>query len=64
MHLLPPAYHGDTLRDKILVYTDYGYDLIPRLSSHGFDTRVRLSTHADARLRGMADSSVFVSRKI
>jgi SAM-dependent methyltransferase len=64
VQLLPPAYHGDTLRDRILVYTDYGYDLLPRLSSHGFDTRLRLSTHADARLNGIADSYVFVSRKI
>lgn len=63
-HLLPPAYHGDTLRDRILVYTDYGYDLFARLAGHGFETRLSVSMFSDAALDGIADSYVFVSRKV
>lgn len=61
--LLPPEYHGDTLREKILVYTDFGYDLLDRLSALGFATSISLSLHRDAVLYGIADSYVFVSRK-
>lgn len=64
VHLLAAEYHGDTLRDKILVYSDFGYDLLDQLSTFGFETRVSISMHADAVRYGIADSSVFVSRKI
>ena len=64
IYLLPPEYHGDTLRDKILVYTDFGYDLLDRLSAHGFATSISHSTHHDAVHYGIADSYVFISRKV
>ena len=64
VYLLPPEYHGDTLRDKILVYTDFGYDLLDRLSALGFATSVSLSTHHDSVRYGIADSCVFISRKV
>ncbi|MGY6519925.1 MAG: class I SAM-dependent methyltransferase [Lysobacteraceae bacterium] len=42
-HLLPPAYHGDRIRGegRVLVYRDYGLDLVERVAAAGFD-RVRL----------------------
>lgn len=63
VHLLPPEYHGDTLRDKILVYTDFGYDLVDKLRALGFETSISISTHADTVRHGIADSYVFLSRK-
>ena len=38
-HLHPPAYHGDPLRggSRILVYRDYGGDIVARLRAAGFD---------------------------
>ena len=37
-HLLPPAYHGDRLRGPgaVLVYRDYGTDLVGRVRAAGF----------------------------
>jgi SAM-dependent methyltransferase len=38
-HLLPPAYHGDRLNGpgSVLVYRDYGRDILERLREAGFD---------------------------
>lgn len=38
-HMLPPEYHGDRLRGwgKVLVYRDYGRDIVSRLRCCGFD---------------------------
>jgi SAM-dependent methyltransferase len=38
-HVLPPAYHGDRIRGrgKVLVYRDYGYDIVERLRAQGFE---------------------------
>lgn len=63
VYLLPPEYHGDTLRERILVYTDFGYDTVERLSTLGFETSISISTHSDAVRYGIADSYVFISRK-
>jgi SAM-dependent methyltransferase len=63
VYLLEPEYHGDTLRDRILVYTDFGYDLLGRLSNLGFATDILFSTHHDAVRYGIADSYVFISSK-
>lgn len=37
-HLLPPEYHGDAIRGqgRVLVYRDYGRDLVTRLGLCGF----------------------------
>jgi SAM-dependent methyltransferase len=37
-HLLPPEYHGDRIRGQgqVLVYRDYGLDIVERLKIHGF----------------------------
>ena len=37
-HLLPPEYHGDRIRGagRVLVYRDYGTDIIERLRAQGF----------------------------
>jgi SAM-dependent methyltransferase len=40
-HILPPTYHGDILRrEGILVYTDFGQDLLEILLKIGFQTKV------------------------
>ena len=38
IHLLPPEYHEDNIRGrhKVLVYRDYGRDIVERLRSAGF----------------------------
>src|SRR5690606_39418605 len=38
-HLLPPAYHGDRLNGpgSVLVYRDYGRDIVERVRAAGFD---------------------------
>jgi SAM-dependent methyltransferase len=64
VYILPPAYHVDTLRNEILVYTDFGYDLFDTLSFLGYETSVSLCQHQDAMTFGIADSYVFVSRKL
>jgi SAM-dependent methyltransferase len=64
VYILPPAYHVDTLRNEILVYTDFGYDLFDTLSFLGYETSVSLFQHQDAMTFGIADSYVFVSRKL
>jgi SAM-dependent methyltransferase len=63
VYLMPPEYHGDTLRDQILVYTDFGYDLLGQLSTLGFKTEISFSAHQDAVRYGIADSYVFISSK-
>jgi len=60
--LLPKHYHGDKIRGRILVYTDFGYDLFPFLESLGFENEVRNSTYFDHQW-GVFDSRVFISRK-
>lgn len=39
VHLLPPAYHGDRISGpgKVLVYRDYGVDILDRVRAAGFD---------------------------
>jgi hypothetical protein len=39
-HLMPPEYHGDRLRGSggVLVYRDYGVDIVDRLIAAGFAT--------------------------
>lgn len=38
-HILPPEYHGDRLRGqgRVLVYRDYGEDIVTRLKDRGFE---------------------------
>jgi len=64
IYVLPPEYHIDPLRDKALVYTDFGYDLFDKLSSLGFETHLVFSLYRDAVRSSIADSYVFISRKI
>jgi len=45
-HLMPPAFHGDPLREgiAILVFRDYGRDIVDRLQTAGFvQVRIELS---------------------
>src|SRR5262249_7387829 len=56
VYLVPPVYHLDTLRDKVLVYTDFGYDLFDTLSALGFWTDIFFSQHLQAMRFGIADS--------
>jgi SAM-dependent methyltransferase len=63
IHLLPPEYHGDTIRGRILAYRIFGRDLFDELQGLGFETDVRFATYADRRW-GIFDSCVFVSRTV
>ena len=64
VHCLPPEYHGDTLREKILVYTDFGYEMFDDLAQLGFETTVSCAMHSDFIRYAIADSCVFISKKI
>jgi len=39
-HLLPPSYHDDRIRgrDAVLVFRDYGRDIVTRLLEAGFSS--------------------------
>lgn len=42
-YILPPHFHGDHLRGwgKVLVYRDYGQDIVSRLKACGFEAEIR-----------------------
>ncbi|MEM7727262.1 MAG: methyltransferase domain-containing protein [Cyanobacteria bacterium P01_A01_bin.45] len=63
IHLLPPEYHGDRIRGKILAYRTFGIDIFAMLDEIGFETRVDFSSYRD-RKSGIFDSYVFYSRKV
>lgn len=63
VHILPPEYHGDSLRGTILAYRTFGIDLFDQLKQIGFETRLDFSSFADRKC-GIFDSSVFVSRRV
>lgn len=62
-YLVPPVYHGDTIRGKVLAYRTFGLDLFDFLNSLGFDTRVSFSKYTDEKY-GIVDSYVFICRKL
>lgn len=53
-HLLPPEYHGDAIRGqgRVLVYRDYGRDIVDRLRRCGFG-RAMIVDVDDARWWGL-----------
>jgi len=63
LHLLPPEYHGDTIRGKILAYRTFGRDFVDELEKIGFETDIHFSSYVD-RFSGIFDSFVFASRKV
>jgi SAM-dependent methyltransferase len=63
IHLLPPEYHGDRIRGKILAYRTFGIDIFELLEKLGFATQVDFSNYIDRKL-GIIDSYVFCSQKI
>jgi SAM-dependent methyltransferase len=60
--LVPPEYHGDDIRGRILTYRTYGIDLFQRLEEIGFSTRLVRAQYQDLAY-GIVDCGVFVSRK-
>ena len=62
IHLLPPEYHGDKIRGKILAYRTFGIDIFEILKKIGFETTVDFSDYADRRY-GIFDSYAFCSKK-
>jgi SAM-dependent methyltransferase len=60
--IMPPEYHIDRIRGRILAYRTFGIDLFKILSDIGFSTTVNNSTLEDSRY-GIYNSSVFVSKK-
>lgn len=63
IHLLPPEYHGDKIRGKILAYRTFGIDIFEILEKIGFETTVDFSNYLDRRY-GIFDSYAFCSRKL
>ena len=63
IYILPPEYHIDRIRGKILAYRTFGIDLFKILSDIGFSTSVNNSTLEDSR-SGIYNSSVFISKKL
>lgn len=63
IYRLAPDYHGDAWGNKVLVYTDWGYDIFDKLDKLGFSTSISMSGYSDATLYGIADSIVFFSQK-
>ncbi|NJM21938.1 MAG: class I SAM-dependent methyltransferase [Richelia sp. SL_2_1] len=62
IHLLPPEYHGDKIRGKILAYRTFGIDIFELLEKMGFQTTVDFSNYVDKRY-GIFDSYAFCSQK-
>lgn len=63
IYLLPPEYHGDKIRGKILAYRTFGIDIFEILEKIGFETTVDFSNYLD-RPYGIFDSYAFCSRKV
>ncbi len=63
IHLLPPEYHGDKIRGKILAYRTFGIDIFAILEKIGFETMVDFSNYLD-RNYGIFDSYAFCSKKV
>jgi SAM-dependent methyltransferase len=61
--LLPPEYHGDNIRGKILAYRTFGFDMFSLLEEVGFSTTVDFSDYKDLKT-GIVDSFVFISKKL
>jgi len=62
VNILPPEYHIDRIRGKILAYRTFGIDLFKILSDIGFSTIVNSNTLEDSRY-GIYNSFVFISKK-
>jgi len=62
VYLLPPEYHGDPIRRRILAYRTFGFDIFKTLKSYVFYTEIHFSKYADQKM-GIFDSYVFVSKK-
>jgi ubiquinone/menaquinone biosynthesis C-methylase UbiE len=58
-YLLPPAIHGDDIRDGILAYRDIGADINKIIESHGFKC-----IEEKYYLNGRHIFSVYISKKI
>jgi predicted SAM-dependent methyltransferase len=63
IYILPPEYHGDSRRGKIIAYRTFGVDLFNILSDTGFSTAVYNSSLYDSQC-GIYNSTVFISKKI
>jgi SAM-dependent methyltransferase len=63
INLLPPEYHGDRIRGKILAYRTFGIDIFEVLKSIGFETKVDFSNYLDKKF-GIVDSYVFCSKRL
>lgn len=63
IHKLVPEYHGDRIRgqNKVLVFRNYGQDIIARLNNCGFRAEIRV---VNSRLNAIKDNRVILARKI
>jgi hypothetical protein len=62
-HLLQPEYHGDVIRGerKVLVFRDYGSDIVDRLRHAGFSS-ARLMKVDDSEWWGLGRPVVIAER--
>jgi SAM-dependent methyltransferase len=63
INILPPEYHLDKQRGKIIAYRTFGIDLYKTLSEIGFETSVHFSTIRDYKFC-IYNSFVFCSKKL
>ncbi|WP_424923854.1 class I SAM-dependent methyltransferase [Aeromicrobium yanjiei] len=60
--LMEEEWHGDSIRDRVLAYRNFGYDIFDQLRQHGFETELKLPS-ISTRRAGVYDSAVFVATK-
>jgi len=64
VYLMPPEYHGDSLRKRsILAYRQFGKDTPKILEKFGFKTKIVVCNDTDAKF-GIYDSIVLISKKL
>lgn len=60
--LMEEEWHGDSVRDRILAYRNFGYDIFELLRKHGFEARLMLPS-LRTRRAGVDGAEVFVTTK-
>ena len=64
VHLLPAEYHGDPIRDKILVFNEFGTDLSDILEKFGFQNEFIFADKQDEKKFGIFMSVVLRTQKL
>ena len=64
VHLLPPEYHGDPVRGKILVFNEFGTNLSDILEEFGFQSEIVFADKEDEKKFGIFSSVVIRTQKV